>query len=548
MNTPRTQRRFAPWSALRLVVVAWTIIGLWARPGLAQSIESLPSAAAMIFDRAAVPHAWLVVQESSAGEFFLVHVPPRESVGADGKLHGAPAGTLRVATRLKQKPLAMAAMDAAVYMAFAPPTPQEGLEVLALEAMGSGVGDLWRYEPDGRLRTLRSLPPGVKLLALVGLPGGPSALVADADGTNARLLELRGDEWLATPLPLEAAEMINRGGIVHAIPVRGGIALHLDWNSVERWWVVRHERREGPAIFETVPAAANVRWAGASGFVQSDGNLSRWGVAEGVLKLTSGEGEQLLAQLKLAPEAIGLAVVPLDGVGRLLVVQSVSGSTPGAAPSADESKPVRNRLLVSELSSATGRVMYEGEPKSASPIAPDDFRAVVLVLFFGMSLTIGLVLVTSSRSDVVPLGNDWTLASPATRFVAGFIDLFAAAAIAGRILGVPFEEVLTPAGVLYGGGSLALMTLAVGLVLGIIAEAAIGRSLGKLLCGCEVVGWRGSEPPRSARLWQVCVRNLIKWVLPPVALLAFIDPSGRHRGETLSRTAVVVRIEPEEDQ
>ena len=36
------------------------------------------------------------------------------------------------------------------------------------------------------------------------------------------------------------------------------------------------------------------------------------------------------------------------------------------------------------------------------------------------------------------------------------------------------------------------------------------------------------------------MRNAVKWGLPPVALFGLIDAGGRHRGDQLARTAVVV--------
>ena len=85
-----------------------------------------------------------------------------------------------------------------------------------------------------------------------------------------------------------------------------------------------------------------------------------------------------------------------------------------------------------------------------------------------------------------------------------------------------------------------------GLVLGVMGEVLIGRSIGKLLTGCEVVDVRVTGSISHPQFWQALVRNVIKWVLAPAAMLGLMDAQGRHRGDSMSRTAVVVE-EPDED-
>jgi hypothetical protein len=44
------------------------------------------------------------------------------------------------------------------------------------------------------------------------------------------------------------------------------------------------------------------------------------------------------------------------------------------------------------------------------------------------------------------------------------------------------------------------------------------------------------------------IRNVVKWGLPPVAMVGMLDPVGRHRGDLLAMTAVVIEGEPDEDE
>jgi len=45
-------------------------------------------------------------------------------------------------------------------------------------------------------------------------------------------------------------------------------------------------------------------------------------------------------------------------------------------------------------------------------------------------------------------------------------------------------------------------------------------------------------------LWAAIVRNIIKWILPPVAAMALIDPQMLHRGDRATRSLVASSIEP----
>jgi len=44
-------------------------------------------------------------------------------------------------------------------------------------------------------------------------------------------------------------------------------------------------------------------------------------------------------------------------------------------------------------------------------------------------------------------------------------------------------------------------------------------------------------------LWAAIVRNMIKWLVPPVAALVLLDPERLHRGDRATRTLVVAPIE-----
>ncbi|MEO0716461.1 MAG: RDD family protein, partial [Planctomycetota bacterium] len=97
-----------------------------------------------------------------------------------------------------------------------------------------------------------------------------------------------------------------------------------------------------------------------------------------------------------------------------------------------------------------------------------------------------------------------------------------------------------------GGAWSLLAVLLMGLILGTVTEWLLGRSLGKSLMGCGVVSVR---PGRGARLSfvQALGRNAFKWALAPGAAMLLVDASGRHRGDVVTGTAVVVRARNPQD-
>jgi hypothetical protein len=117
------------------------------------------------------------------------------------------------------------------------------------------------------------------------------------------------------------------------------------------------------------------------------------------------------------------------------------------------------------------------------------------------------------------------------------------------------------------GQQVLLTSVGIMIALGTVLEFLLGRTVGKIITGCEVVAVKltAANPteapapqaekskadeqagPDRVPLWRVFLRNVIKWGLPPVALIGMLDPNGRHRADQLARTAVVIEA-PEEDE
>ncbi len=123
--------------------------------------------------------------------------------------------------------------------------------------------------------------------------------------------------------------------------------------------------------------------------------------------------------------------------------------------------------------------------------------------------------------------------------MAGAIDLSVAIVAAALIVGDVGIAGLADAPI----GDLRTILAAIGIAFGhgVLGEWLFSRTMGKALLGCRVVSTAtrgGSSARLSVR--QSFVRNFVKFVVPPVAALGLSDPNGRHRGDVLAATVVVI--------
>ncbi len=233
------------------------------------------------------------------------------------------------------------------------------------------------------------------------------------------------------------------------------------------------------------------------------------------------------------------ASLALSGVGRVALVWE----TP------DSSAKTRPALSILELSASTGREFYRGPVIVATPVTPGDFRAMAFVLFMVMALVLVFVLRSEKRDAPVVLPSDCALADPGRRTAASLIDLALALAAASGILGTSPALVLA-SGELFAENGLAFLGLTLGIagLVGACGEFFFGRTPGKLITGCAVVhALAGHEhSPLRPGFPRLLLRNLAKWGLPPLCVLAFSDPTFRHPADRLGRSVVVIALPPEE--
>lgn len=245
-------------------------------------------------------------------------------------------------------------------------------------------------------------------------------------------------------------------------------------------------------------------------------------------------------------------LAPMEAVGRLVVFwEDKSPLTRGEGE--------RRRTLgppdwqIAELSASSGEVFYQGKLRLPMAAATSDYRALGLVM---LVVLVGAVLfvIVPIRSQELVLPDKTALASPGRRLFATAVDGFLAMLAASVIWGVPLTEVFGVEAVLTGKVIEIVATgLAIAIPVSALMEAMMGRSPGKALAGIEVVRMSRGEAAFAGlivrpSLAMCVVRNVIKWIMPPVAMLGLLDPELRHRGDVLTRAAVVIRYEEEAEE
>ncbi len=538
--------------ALMLWSVLAFAIGLCGRAAVAQPPQGfLPSATALRASTSTerTGHAWLVlpVQGGDAGlrrEFALLHSPPRDQRGT------ITPGTLKVASRFTALPEGLAAWEDRVFIVFgrenaprvephdaAPPPAQPPVasharrgdaahsvqrRVVTLAAAPTVAGT-YEYLPLGTVEARAALPGFGLLHGLATVRGAPVALLGpDELGAGAwHLLCLTGDTWNPVSLPPDPGlvgpraapidlglRMVSLGNSAWLMVIdasgttrlwRADVAAPTAEAPLPPWtWTSLGSigfSRAGPdlrgGLLATVDAEVfAVDRAGGAANGNNEARLWRIGLA------ASG----FVAPSRVASEDVAEAVgaVGLDGMGRVVLAWPEAAAS--EAQTAPTGKPpaltapitpaTATRVKISEFSLWTGERLYAGSAKREGVLTSRDFQVLTFVIG-GLMLAVMAFVLRSDANQTLTLPTGVSLARPAARVLAGLIDLSMAVFLASVAFGVAPSamvgwHLLAPFRV---EAWLPILT-AWGLVIALAAgqEWLTGRTLGKRLVGCEVLG------------------------------------------------------------
>lgn len=550
----------------RASLVLWTIALAWM---VAASVASaaLPSAGAPMQSDQSYPaatHSWFVMPAIGGRDYVLAHVPPRTTGG--GSARPSAQGIYRSVTRLAESPEALAAWDDEVYAVFFPRSDgsSEGKSrnVRTLRVQRFSDSDLWVDSPSGRMDTLPSLPGTGKLAGFAAGSDGPIALLTDDRSGELRLLALMDREWREAQLPARLIAHETAHPVARVELFADDLGIHLLERQRDAWTVWSGKRAGATPQGETVlPVAWTQSRIAPLGIDVADSASTvlrvdhRWFAVENA-------GSESLAIYEVASEFIrrsagvdGIgpvrAVVPLDGLARLLIISS---NRPNATPEMKAAANAASGAKVVELSLLTGRVFYSGPAQPLDPLGSGEFRFLAIGLVLAMALILVLVL-RADEPVAVHLPEGFSFAESGRRVVAATLDVAIVALLVPRLTGNSVLELFGPMVWLDGEAFETLLVVAgLGCFVGTVGETLFGRTPGKLLADCEVIS---IAPPAKAgatshermiprpAFGASLLRNAIKWFLFPVAAVALMDGSGRHRGDQFAKAAVVVPIAPD---
>ncbi|MEM9063940.1 MAG: RDD family protein [Planctomycetota bacterium] len=472
-------------------------------------------------DASGAGHGWLLLPIGPYGDPLLYHLPPRSRSAS-----AALPGTVRLARTLDREPEAMAVAGGTLYLIGPIQGAGEGEPrrwVASVRARPAGVSDLWRYEPLGP-PTAQPVLPGLGGLVGVGTDGRALIIVTHGRDEGLHIRRLEDNAWRTLSVPPVQAQPAQ------SLAFSGGLLLGFGSDS-PAWLGTPTE--DGDFVWAEREGIVNADWLGVAGdrLIMWDGTslLAQPGLREGV------EPGEAFALSELPEWSSGDVWIPMAGDQRLVLVR--------AAPDGQSI----SKLV--ELSTATGRELYIGEPVQRGPVTASDLRilAVALVIATGSLL---LLAVRGPDPTVAALPDGASLAEPGRRVFATCLDIGIGAILAAFVTGRPLSELISPITWFTAGGARdAIVFLSVVFGLGVLGDWLLAGSPGKRLTGCRVVSAQAG-PPRRLSLLGSFVRNLVKFGLPVVAAMILLDHSRRHRGDALAGSAVVIfgdRLTPEEN-
>jgi hypothetical protein len=499
-------------------------------------------------------HGWVVVRGVlDESQYVLLHIPPRRDVPVGGgRTIRVSSGTVRRAAGLVRPPEFIASWGRRAFLVFPPERDREPghdrRQILAIGAVPGSVQDRWKDDAGPRLAPVAAVPAGRETIGVVGTRYGPTALIRTVDDSGRlalRLLRLEGRRWV----DLEAPAGVD--------PSDKSVAL-IAWEGGEGVGVALVSQEEGLALWTLArgPEGRLVWSARRFGDAQARTGGGLIGAGNRVIHVErDAEGVFGVSELSALGAWVGLARIRdipadfshavLEDGARLVLV------FPEAAEAHRGQRGVRHYRIV-EVSLTTGRILYSGPIHGDGPVSPWELRVLIAVLFLLMVAILLFVLRSEGRNGVVLLPPGAALAEPPRRIVATILDVGLALLVARRVVGIELSVVASDPFSMPALETL-LAVLATGFVLATLSEWLLGRSLGKWVTGCYVVvagrAEGGGVPWMPPGLARSLLRNVVKWAMAPLTLVAIADPNGRHPGDILARTVVVVRFDtPERKQ
>lgn len=484
-------------------------------------------------------HAWAVYRNAHE-EVLLVHLPPRNP-STDDRLAIRPGvlGEIRPVRRLEAFPDGLAASDEKVFVIFDPVLVGERWvrRVYSGRAVASPVGGVWSFDPPDRLEPEPSLFLKAQVVDFLALGDTLWALMNedDAGEHTQSVWKVDGSSWIQVPLPEHAqgplVGLIHTGDQVLAISQAEENQLRAHrYGDAQQQWIEDWSTLKTNTKSNTKPILVS----GTHGLSVIEPGEN----GQSVLHLWTRSGDYVISQG--AYPVADSAYAELGSVNHLVAI------TRNPSPDTDTSQPseVLATIQVAEYDLSTGEELYAGDPVVVPPVSGEEVRFLMGMLILVMVGGLVAVLMPD-RTDSMGIPVGFALSEPSRRVVASMFDLMLIATLLGMVFNVRLFEVLSLSVIIRQDNSWLIYPsmMVGGMVIGTLSEWLFGASFGKWVTGLRVVKAQAG-PMERISFRSSLVRNLIKWLLPPVGLLMTVDPEGLHRGDRATRTIVVYLVDP----
>lgn len=477
-------------------------------------------------------HAW-AVYENSNEEIVLVHLPPRDGIN-DGTISIEPAelGEAHAVRSLNKFPDAIAGIGKRVYLVF-PATYSNGhriRRVFSGRAVMSPMGSIWGFAPSGRLDSEPVISIEGTLDALIATSDTLWTLIKN-DGQYT-LLTMKESGWDEVDLPSHDSDTTR--WTISAVGEQL-IALDLsDPNSMNPYNFDKESRSWSKLDWPTtsVPTGQYEILAGMRGLIVVDRNEQN----QAWVRTWSQSGIFTITDEFEIP--LGTRFTVLDSVNRLIGVSQRQNEN----QEPDESEKSPSTVQIYELDLSDGSLLYIGDPVASTPVSAAEMRFLMGMMMLIM-VGVLVVVIMPDRADAMGIPDGFAMVDPSRRLLATLADVFLVSLMMGVIFDVRVIEIVTLSVIVRSDSAWLVIpsVMVSGVAIMSVMEWLFGASPGKFLVGIRVVRAQ-SGPMQRIPFWASLVRNVIKWILPPVAALALVDPESLHRGDRATQTIVAAPI------
>lgn len=467
--------------------------------------------------------AWAIYRNSQR-EHLLVFIAPRDEQPGQ-RFEAAQPGQVQAVRPLGSKlPISIAALNDRVYLAYPPVYANERrlMRVYSLSLSPSPVGGVWVANSADRFDTEPAIITNGSLIGMQATSDALWALIKHEDRVTLSVLDQL--DWQSFDLP----DYINTTRLEltaigkHPVLIdRSGLRFRAHEYDPETG--VWSEFPDAIELSDAIRITAGTRSLSVTDEPESGKARLRSWSPSGLFEIASGLDLPEWASIGALSSSSTLVAISIDR-------EQVEGAV----------EPPPASIEIVELGLLDGTERYRGAPIATTPVSAEEFRFLVGMMMLIM-MGVLIVVIMPDHSGAMHLPDGVVLADPGRRLIATMLDAVLVVAVVGRVVDVSPTDILTLTVIMRPDNAWSVFPLVIitGLMYSTLTEALFGATPAKMLVGIRVVRAQPGAPIRP-RLWSALVRNGIKWLLPPVAALAMIDPETLHRGDRAARTLVVM--------